>query len=159
MPQNLTLAQLKSMDLKEVNGYKASAVSRKKELEAIKSKGGAAWTPELQEELDEIAIFLVDVDELIEKKAEEEKSSKKALATSAKKAYVPVSGTEKLIHVKLVNGKRYDPNTGKELSKPYRRLFTFGEWQNFSKHYASLGFRVVEVLHDPYGVASKIVEK
>lgn len=159
MSQNLTLAQLESADLKEIKGYKASAASRKKELEAIKSKGGAAWTPELQEELDEIAIFLVDVDELIEKKADEEKNAKKSPAVSTKKAYTPAPGTEKLIHVKIVNRKRFDPNTGKELSKPYRQLFTFGEWQNFSKHHSSLGFRVVEVLHDPYGVANKIVEK
>ena len=115
------------------------------ELEALKVKGGKAWTPELQEELDSLALLLVDVDDAIEEKAK------------AKTSYTPESGTEQMVHLSIVQGRRFNPLTGKEESKAFTQLFTFGEWQLFKKHYKSLGFTVLTVLHDPYGDAAEIV--
>ena len=65
MSQKMDLQQLQSHSLEEVKAYKKEAQKRKAELEALKAKGGKAWTPALQEELDDVALFLVDVDDVI----------------------------------------------------------------------------------------------
>lgn len=49
--------------------------------------------------------------------------------------------------------------TGKEISKPYTQLFTYSEWQLFKNNFASLGYTIMKVLHDPYGEAAKFVTK
>lgn len=66
MLQKLELQQLQALSLEDVKSYKKKAVERKAELEAAKAKGGKAWTSDLQEELDEVVLFLVDVDDIIE---------------------------------------------------------------------------------------------
>ena len=50
---------------------KAEAEKRQKELEQLKAKGGKDWTIDLQDELNEVTLFLVDVEELIETKEDE----------------------------------------------------------------------------------------
>lgn len=145
----INLQQLQQLSLEEVKTYKTHAIARKSELEAIKAKGGKAWTPELQEELDGIALFLVDVNDVIDEKAS---------ATPAK-PYDLEPGTEKMVHLSLVRGRRFNPHTGKEESKPFTQLFTFSEWQLFKKNFAGLGYTIVAVLHDPYGDAEKLVVK
>lgn len=146
MPQKMTLQQLQSHSLDEVKAYKKEAQKRRTELEALKAKGGAVWTQKLQEELDDIALFLVDIDDVIEEKA-------------TKPSYIPEPGTEKMIHLSLVQGRRFNPLTGKEESKVFTQLFTFAEWQLFKKHYRNLGYTVMSVLHDPYGEAKGLVTK
>lgn len=127
--------------------HKAQALERKAELEAVKTKNSKAWIPELQEELDDIALFLVDVDDVIEEKALSESK------------YEVKPGTEKMVHLSLVYGRRFNPRTGKEESKPFIQLFTFSEWQLFKKNYANLGYVIVDALHDPYGDAKELVVK
>ena len=139
----MDLQQLQNLSLDEVKTYRAHAVTRKSELEAIKAKGGKAWTPELQEELDDIALFLVDVDDIIEDKAN----------------YKVKPGTEKMVHLSLVRGRRFNPHTGKEESKPFIQLFTFSEWQLFKKNFTGLGYTIIAALHDPYCDAKKLVAK
>ena len=146
----MDLQQLQHLSLEEVKAYKAHAIVRKSELEAIKAKGGKAWTPELQEELDDIALFLVDVDDVIEEKA---------LAAPAKTDYEVKPGTEKMVHLSLVRGRRFNPYTGKEESKPFTQLFTFSEWQLFKNNFVGLGFTIIAALHDPYGDAKALVTK
>lgn len=145
----INLQQLQQLSLEEVKTYKTNAIARKSELEAIKAKGGKAWTPELQEELDDIALFLVDVNDVIDEKAS---------ATPAK-PYDLKPGTEKMVHLSLVRGRRFNPHTGKEESEPFTQLFTFSEWQLFKKNFAGLGYTIIAVLHDPYGDAEKLVVK
>lgn len=146
MLQKINPEQLQNYSLEEIKAYKADIQKCKTELEALKAKGGKAWTPELQEELDSLALLLVDVDDAIEEKAKSKTSS-----------YTPESGTEQMVHLSIVQGRRFNPLTGKEESKAFTQLFTFGEWQLFKKHYKSLGFTVLAVLHDPYGDAAEIV--
>ena len=146
MSQKINPEQLQNYSLEEIKAYKIDIQKRKTELEALKAKGGKAWTPELQEELDSLALLLVDVDDAIEEKAKSKTSS-----------YTPESGTEQMVHLSIVQGRRFNPLTGKEESKAFTQLFTFGEWQLFKKHYKSLGFTVLAVLHDPYGDAAEIV--
>ena len=152
MLQKLELQQLQALSLEDVKSYKKKAVERKAELEAAKAKGGKAWTSDLQEELDEVVLFLVDVDDVIE-----EKSS--ASKTQAKSDYTPKPGTEKMVHLSLVRGRRFDPLTGKEESKVFTQLFTFAEWQLFKNNFKGLGYTIMAALHDPYGDAAELVTK
>lgn len=155
MSQKMDLQQLQSHSLEEVKAYKKEAQKRKAELEALKAKGGKAWTPALQEELDDVALFLVDVDDVIEEKAASISGETATKTTS----YNPAPGTEKMVHLSLVRGRRFNPLTGKEESKVFTQLFTFAEWQLFKKNYKNLGYTVMAALHDPYGDAAKIVTK
>lgn len=157
MSQKMDLQQLQSHSLEEIKAYKEEAQKRKAELEALKAKdkGSKAWTPALQEELDDVALFLVDVDDAIEEKAA---SASEETATKIP-SYNPAPGIEKMVHLSLVRGRRFNPLTGKEESKVFTQLFTFAEWQLFKKNYKNLGYTIVAALHDPYGDAAKIVTK
>ncbi len=148
MYQKMDLQQLQEHNLEEVKTYKQHAIARKAELEALKAKGGKAWNDELQDELDDVALFLVDVDDVIEEKAKKEKE-----------AYKPKPGTEKMVHLSIVHGHKFNPMTGAEESKPYTQLFTFAEWQLFKKNFVGLGYTIMAALHDPYGDAIGLVTK
>lgn len=149
MLPKMDLQQLQNLSLKEVEVYKETAEKRKTELEALKAKGDKSWTTALQEELDNLALFLVDVDDVIEEKA----------VKAGEKTYTPAPGTENMVHLSLVQGRRFNPLTGKEESKIFTQIFTFAEWQLFKKNYKNLGYTVMSVLHDPYGDAADIVVK
>lgn len=152
MLQKLELQQLQALSLEDVKSYKKKAVERKAELEAAKAKGGKAWTSDLQEELDEVVLFLVDVDDIIEEKQKEATST-------TKNEYVIKPGTEKMVHLSIVRGRRFNPMTGKEESPAYTQMFTFAEWQLFKKTYKGLGYTIMAALHDPYGDAAELVQK
>ena len=137
----MNLQQLQSKSRKELMEIKADAEKRQKELEQLKAKGGKDWTIDLQDELNEVTLFLVDVEELIETKEDE---------PAASTEYVPKKGTEKLVHAKISKGRRFDPTTGEEITKPYIQMFTYGEWKLFQQNHKSIGFVVLEVLHNPY---------
>lgn len=152
MLQKLELQQLQALSLEDVKSYKKKAIERKAELEAAKAKGGKAWTSDLQEELDEVVLFLVDVDDVIEEKQKEATST-------TKNEYVIKPGTEKMVHLSIVRGRRFNPMTGKEESSAYTQMFTFAEWQLFKKTYKGLGYTIMAALHDPYGDAAELVQK
>lgn len=152
MLQKLEIQQLQALSLEDVKSYKKKAVERKAELEAAKAKGGKAWTSDLQEELDEVVLFLVDVDDVIEEKQNEATST-------AENQYVVKPGTEKMVHLSLVRGRRFNPLTGKEESKVFTQLFTFAEWQLFKNNFKGLGYTIMAALHDPYGDAAELVTK
>lgn len=152
MLQKLELQQLQALSLEDIKSYKKKAVERKAELKAAKAKGGKAWTSDLQEELDEVVLFLVDVDDIIEEKQKEATST-------TKNEYVIKPGTEKMVHLSIVRGRRFNPMTGKEESPAYTQMFTFAEWQLFKKTYKGLGYTIMAALHDPYGDAAELVQK
>lgn len=139
--KTLNLDQLKSLSKSEIIAYRKEAEARKAELIALKNKKNI--TEEQQEELDEIVIFLVDVDDIINEKT----------------SYKPSPGTENAVHLILVYGRRYSPLTGKEVSEAFTQIFTFAEWQLFKKNYKGLGYTIMAVLHDPYGDAAQFVTK
>lgn len=155
MLQKLEIQQLQALSLEDVKSYEKKAVERKAELEAAKAKGGKAWTSDLQEELDEVVLFLVDVDDIIEEKAANASGETATKTTS----YNPAPGTEKMVHLSLVRGRRFNPLTGKEESKPFTQLFTFAEWQLFKNNFKGLGYTIMAALHDPYGDAAELVTK
>lgn len=152
MLQKLELQQLQALSLEDIKSYKKKAVERKAELEVAKAKGGKAWTSNLQEELDEVVLFLVDIDDIIE-----EKSSVSEVQVESN--YTPELGTEKMVHLSIVHGRRFNPMTGKEESPAYTQMFTFAEWQLFKNAYKGLGYTIMAVLHDPYGDAKELVQK
>lgn len=141
----------KKMTKQEYLQIKSKLEARKAELLEIKKAGGKSWTESLQEELDNIAMSIADVEDKID-----------AIPATAKdelSAYKPVEGTEKMVHLSIVHGRRFNSMTGKEISKPYTQLFTYSEWQLFKNNFASLGYTIMKVLHDPYGEAAKFVTK
>lgn len=152
MLQKLELQQLRALSLDGIKSYKKKTVERKVELEALKAKGGKTWTDNLQEELDEIALLLVDIDDIIEEKSAESKAQ-------IKSDYIPKPGTEKMVHLLIVRGRKFNPMTGKEESSGYTQIFTFAEWQLFKKMHKSLGYTIMAVLHDPYEDATDLVQK
>ena len=120
----------------------------KERLEAVKSKGGKEWTKALQEELDNTVLSIVDLEEAIEERKNQEATEK---GKTSEKKYTPKKGTEKLLHLSLVRGRRFNPRTGKEETKPYIQFFTYGEWLVFKQNYKLLGYTILAVLHDPFG--------
>lgn len=152
MLQKLELQQLQALSLEDIKSYKKKAIERKAKLEAAKAKGGKDWTSDLQEKLDDVVLFLVDVDDIIEEKLSASK-------TQAKSDYTPKPGTEKMVHLSLVRGRRFNPLTGKEESKVFTQLFTFAEWQLFKNNFKGLGYTIMAALHDPYGDAAELVTK
>lgn len=97
--------------------------------------------------------MLLDIEDAIEEKMLEGEPEDEP------KGYVPAKGTEKMVHLKIVNGRRYSSATGKEISKPYKQMFTLSEWNVVKKHHRQIGFEIVEVLHDPTGEAQQYVLK
>lgn len=152
MLQKIELQKLQELSLNDLSSYKANVEAHKAELEALKAKGGKAWTEKQQEELDETVLLLVDVEDVIEEKQKEATST-------AKNKYVVKPGTEKMVHLSIVRGRRFNPLTGKEESPAYTQMFTFAEWQLFKKAYKGLGYTIMDVLHDPYGEAAQYVQK
>lgn len=147
--KTLELDQLKQLSLSEIKAYKAKAEKRKAELAALKIDAKKGLTEEQQEELDEIAIFLVDVDDIIDEKE----------TGVFKTDYVVPKGEEHLVHLSIVNGRRFNPNTGKEESKPTIQKFSYGEFVAFKNNCGLLGYTVVNVLHDPYNEAHKLIKQ
>lgn len=69
-------------------------------------------------------------------------------------AYVVEKGTEDMVHLSVIKGgRRFDPLTGEEETKPYRIMLTYPEWQLFKKNFTGLGYIIMSVLHDKYGEA------
>lgn len=110
----------------------------------MKKLSGDKLTKEQQARLDEVAEKVIDLEEQLEivEIAKPEK----------KEGYQVPKGTENLVHLSIVRGEQFDPNTGKEISEPYIQMFTFGEAKTFKERYKLLGYVIKKVLHDPYGI-------
>lgn len=128
--------------------------ANKAKLEAIKAKQPEKWTQQLQAKLDETIGEIYDLDEEITALADVVTAE-----SAGESEYTPAKGTEKLVHLSIVRGRRFNPNTGKEESMPYIQMFTYGEFMLFKKNANLLGYSVLKVLHDPYGEANEMVIK
>ena len=108
-------------------------------------------TPEAEANYNSIASELDRVDGLILQATEqpEEKTDEQP------GSYKPARGTERMVHLELTRGRKFDPNTGKPVAKPYVQVFTYSEWQLFKQNFKALGFSIDRVLHDPYNEAEK----
>lgn len=153
MFQKLEPKQLQELSYDDLVAHKTEAEEFKAKLEAAKAKGGKAWTVTAQEKLDDLVVYIVDLDD-----AAEEKKPKTEEAKVVEKPKVLPKGWANHVVLKVVRGRRFNPMTGTEESQPYQQIFSFAEWQNFKKHHASLGYTIVEVLNDPWGDAAAFVE-
>lgn len=121
----------------------------------IKAETPGKFTKEMQETLSDLTVQVVDLEEQIEL-ADDDVQSPESTAESKKteqateNGYKPAPGTEKLVHLSIVRGRRFDENTGKEISTPYIQKFTYGEYQNFIKNASLVGYTIVEELYNPF---------
>lgn len=145
MLQKLNEQQMLKMAQSELNKHREEVAAYKEELAELKKKNAKTWNAKQQAELEDAALYLADIDSAVEQKLE--------------KAYKPKPGTEKMVHLLIVKGRRFNPMTGKEISPAYPQLFTYSEWQLFKKTHKGLGFTIMEVLYDPYGEAEAYVQK
>ena len=145
MSQKNKLQLLKEKEQLEANKVK---------LEAIQAKQPEKWTKQLQAKLDETIGEIADIDEEIAALA-----GIVTAESAGESEYTPAEGTEKLVHLSIIRGRRFNPNTGKEESMPYVQMFTYGEFLLFKKNANLLGYSVLKVLHDPYGEAKEMVVK
>ena len=134
--------------MEELQVCRKEAAKRKTELEALKKSGDKTWNSTLQSELDDVTLYIVDIEDVMEEKQAENKSTQ---------AIKP--GTENLVQLSIIRGRRFNPMTGKEESEPYVQMFTYPEWQLFKKHFKSLGYTIMEVINDPYGDAKSLAAK
>lgn len=148
MLQKMTLQELQNSTTGALKQAHMAAKAHQNELQALKAKGGS-FTKEMQEDLDATTLYLVDIEDVLEEKASAVKAN----------AYKPTAGTEKMVHLSIVKGRRFNPMTGKEESKPYAQLFTYAEWQLFKKNFKDFGYTILKVLHDPYGEAKDFAIK
>ena len=128
--------------------------SEKEQLLQAKKADEEAFTKEQQARLSKVTEDIIDLEEQIELAPADE-----APKTATTAEYEVPKGTEKLVHVKLSTGNRYDPKTGKEINKPVPQTFNYGEWQLFKKNYKLLGYTIVEVMNDPFKDATPLIDK
>lgn len=128
--------------------------SEKEQLLQAKKADENAFTKEQQARLSKVTEDIIDLEEQIELAPADE-----APKTATTAEYEVPKGTEKLVHVKLSTGNRYDPKTGKEINKPVPQTFNYGEWQLFKKNYKLLGYTIVEVMNDPFKDATPLIDK
>lgn len=120
-------------------------LSKKDELEAKKAsllaKGDTSLSEADKNELSDISLSLAACEEEIEE-------FKKTVSEGAS-----------VLSLLIVQGRRFNPMTGKEESKPYVQTFKYNEWQVFKKNYKNLGITIVDVLKDPFGDAIDYVSR
>lgn len=124
--------------------------SRIAELEALKSKEGAAFTEELADELDNCVMELgAATDEIDKIELAEFREAAAAKKEGIKKeVFIPEVVDSKLYHVMLRTGKPKYSSTGEDISPKQIQKFTVAEFKHFKQHAERLGYRM-EVLFDP----------
>lgn len=138
MLQKMTLQELQNSTVDALKQAHAIAKAHQADLQKLKSSKDKRWTEAMQEDLDATALYIVDIEDVLEEKT----------SSTSNGEYEPKAGTEKLVHLSIVKGRRFNPMTGKEESKPCTQLFTFAEWQLFKKNFKGLGYSIMKVLHD-----------
>lgn len=149
MLQKMTLQELQNSTVDALKQAHTAAKAHQADLQKLKSSKDKGWTEAMQEDLDATALYIVDIEDVLEEKTSSTNNGE----------YEPKAGTEKLVHLSIVKGRRFNPMTGKEESKSYTQLFTFAEWQLFKKNFKGLGYTIMAVLHDPYEEAKDFVAK
>ena len=122
------------MTLEQLQSTKMAKESKKNELLALREEG--TISKEQDEQLENLLVELESIDDLI--------------ADKQSTGYTPKEGTEQMVHLKLIKGKRFDQNTGEEISKPYMQMFTLAEYQLVKEHCRNIGVTILEELYNPY---------
>lgn len=133
---------MQNKKLEELQQSLQALESERDTLVTAQKAGGKAWTADKQERLEALLMEIMDVQDDIADLATPEDTSKE-------EAYVPKPGTEGFYHVQMTKGKKFDPNTGEQISKPFVQVYTPGEYKHFAKFGEALGYCNIEVLWDP----------
>lgn len=144
--------ELQALSLQALKAHLVELKQREVEIDEIEKK--TPLTKELADERAALKKYVKAVGKIHDLKVEAET---KKQDVKPKSAYEPKPGTEAMVHLRIVNGKKFDPNTGKALTKPYTQLFSYAEWLVFKQNFKAIGFSIEEVLHDPYNEAKDYV--
>lgn len=174
----MTLDQLKKQNKKQLEELKAKTQDLLLDLESRLEnlKANKLSTADAEAEIAEATAYLNNIELALASKAPATKAPSQASAEDGSEdgsedgpedgsedgsedGYHVEEGTEKMVHVSIVKGRRFNPSTGKEESAPFVQIFNFGEWQLFKRHFKALGYTIVKVLHDPYSDAEDLVTK
>ena len=120
-----------------------------------------------QQELDDITEKLFDLNEQLENFGKEQRNAKEQVQDAVKeqvqdavKEQVQDAVKEKeVVVLKIQIGKRFDADTGEEINPPFKQTFTRSEWNNFKQFHKNCGYRITEVVSDPWNEAVEYVEK
>lgn len=135
----------------------------------MKANPAVTFTDEQQKRLVEVTGEIFDLEsELGEGEAPKQEKQPKTKKTEPKnndsegapkpeapkaeiaEGYIVPKGTEHLVHLSIIRGQRFSAETGKEIGKPYTQTFSFGEYRNFKNNADRLGYKIVQVLYNPY---------
>jgi hypothetical protein len=166
----MTLDQLKKQNKKQLEELKAKTLDLLLDLESRLEnlKASKLSTADTEAEIAEATAHLNNIELALASKAPATKASSQDSAAGGSEddseddsedGYHVEEGTEKMVHVSIVKGRRFNPSTGKEESAPFVQMFNFGEWQLFKRHFKALGYTIIKALHDPYGDAEDLVTK
>lgn len=167
---SMTLDQLKKQNKKQLEELKAKTQDLLLDLESRLEnlKASKLSTADTEAEIAEATAHLNNIELALASKAPAMKASSQDSAAGGSEydseddsedGYHVEEGTEKMVHVSIVKGRRFNPSTGIEESAPFVQMFNFGEWQLFKRHFKALGYTIIKALHDPYGDAEDLVTK
>lgn len=112
-----------------------------------------------QQELDDITEKLFDLNEQLENFGKEQKTPKEQVQGAVKEQVQDPVKEKEVVVLKIQIGKRFDADTGKEINPPFEQTFTRSEWLNFKQFHKNCGYKITEVVSDPWNEAAEYVEK
>ena len=164
-----------SMSKKQLSEQIKQLSVRKEQL--LKLKASEQLSEQEQQELDSIAENLFDLEEQLEKldsnnepktepkaeskaepKAQPKVEPKTESKAQPKKKLADEQSKDEVVILELLVGKRYDADTGKEVNHPFRQTYNWSEWQNFKKYYGRCGYKIINVVNDPWGDAAALLD-
>lgn len=133
-------------DLSEVLEYKQQLETLKNEYKSGEQNETTA------KKLAAVDKAIAEAESVIaEKSAEVPAQDTAATPAEEVEAGYKVSDKERhFVHVRLSKGPRFSSMTGERLANDFIQKFSYGEWLNFRKNYKGLGYKVVEILHNPF---------
>ena len=126
----------------------------------MKLKETESLSEQDQQELDDIAEKIFDIEEQIENfgKKEQPSNTDKEQPSNVDKEQKQAIAREVVV-LKIQIGNRFDTDTGKEINPPFEQTFTRSEWNNFKQFHKNCGYRITEVVNDPWNEAAEYVKK
>lgn len=156
MSQRITTEELRTLPKERLLEISNEVAELKAKFEAIKATKplNAAQLAKYNE----LTEYKAEVDAIMAEKDAVQQAAAQQTETEQAEVYKPKPGTENMIHLSVVRGRKFNPLTGKEESAEYVQMFTYSEWKLFKEHHKGLGYTILKVLHDPYNEATPDVE-
>lgn len=116
---------------------------------------------ELHAQLEDLDIYIATLTELAERRGvktepeSEESESEEEEATVNDGVYKPEAGLEDYIHVELVRGQRFDPNTGKPIGVAHKQCYTYKQFLQLQRNAKLLGY-TYKLLYVPDELRGKV---